>query len=133
MAFFLPLPTPHFSVRIFPPSLSLSPSSSLRELFFFFIVHGLNLCLIADYWDFARMRGRRGDPRLSLVRLSSPGSAHEARRLPTRTSLLILSLVSRSLRLFFRIGESTDYSRLCGTSKCENGEYIKRPLERSER
>lgn len=64
------------------------PPLALRALFS--TVHGLNLCLIADYWDFARMRKKRED-RGSLDRLSSPRSTRELRApekgLPTRTSL----------------------------------------------
>lgn len=78
--------------------LSISPPP-LILCTLFSTVHELNLCLIADYWDFARMKKKREDRR-SLDRLSSLRSVREPRAAEKRTTdkdeSLILSVVSRS-------------------------------------
>lgn len=70
----------------------------LRALFS--TVHGLNLCLIADYWDFARMRKERR-PWLarSLDRLSSRRESTRSWKTADEDESLILSVVSRSRSL----------------------------------
>lgn len=109
---------------------ALLPSSSPFHLLvvrFFSTVHGLNLCLIADYWDFARMRKKRGD-RGSLGRLSSPGSAcswklEDCRR---EDGSLILSIVSRFYRSDF-IFWIDEFDRLFPDVGQVNARYIKLP------
>lgn len=99
-----------------PLSCSLSLSLFLPAVHFFFTVHGLNLCLIADYWDFARMRKKRGDRETRSVRLSSPRD--RLTKLGNYRQGQVFNSFPSQLRVFFRIGESTDYSR-CETSKFE--------------
>lgn len=82
-----------FSLGPSPPSPSL-PLIPLLAVRFFPTVHGLNLCLIADYWDFARMRKKSWLARPSELPGSAPGS--ESWKTADKDESLIPSVVSRS-------------------------------------